>query len=292
MKYTPASQARNLPGLRLALTVGVPGPWSQAAMFVFDYKQIPYIPVAQLAGEDNADLVAWTGIRNAPIAVYNDEAPRIGWEEILMLAERISREPSLIPSDPRDRALMFGLSHEIASEDGLAWNRRHQLLAPMLNSPDAETNPKLAGGRVLGSSYGWIEQAAEQADARIRQVLGLLSEDADFAGGSFRLTRDGVDEAFEKSVAGPMGKNVEEAAFDCWRVVNANMTQAVRRTTAGKGMDPKDLTMLAYGGNGPVFAAIQAQELGIPRVLVPKASPTFSALGALSAQPVIDEERS
>jgi N-methylhydantoinase A len=49
--------------------------------------------------------------------------------------------------------------------------------------------------------------------------------------------------------------------------------------------------MLAYGGNGPVFAAIQAQELGIERVLVPKASPTFSALGALAAQPYIDEER-
>jgi len=49
--------------------------------------------------------------------------------------------------------------------------------------------------------------------------------------------------------------------------------------------------MLAYGGNGPVFAAIQAQELGIRRVLVPKASPAFSALGALAAAPAIDEEQ-
>jgi N-methylhydantoinase A len=89
-----------------------------------------------------------------------------------------------------------------------------------------------------------------------------------------------------------MGYSVEEAAFDCWRVVNANMTQAVRRLTAEKGTDPRALCMLAYGGNGPVFAAIQAQELGIGRVLVPKASPTFSALGALAAKPSIDEERS
>jgi N-methylhydantoinase A/oxoprolinase/acetone carboxylase beta subunit len=101
-----------------------------------------------------------------------------------------------------------------------------------------------------------------------------------------------MDEAFEKYVAGPLGCSVEEAAFDSWRVVNANMTQAVQRTTAGKGIDPRDLTMLAYGGNGPVFAAIQAQDLGIRKVLVPKASPTFSALGALAAQPAIDEERS
>ncbi len=86
--------------------------------------------------------------------------------------------------------------------------------------------------------------------------------------------------------------SVEEAAFDCWRVVNANMTQAVRRLTAEKGSNPQDLTLLAYGGNGPVFAAIQAQELGIQRVLVPRTSPGFSATGALAAQPCIDEERS
>jgi N-methylhydantoinase A len=66
----------------------------------------------------------------------------------------------------------------------------------------------------------------------------------------------------------------------------------VRRTTAGKGIDPKDLVMLAYGGNGAAFAAIQAEDLGITKVLVPKASPTFSALGTLVANPMIDEERS
>jgi N-methylhydantoinase A len=70
------------------------------------------------------------------------------------------------------------------------------------------------------------------------------------------------------------------------------MSQGVRRTTAGKGIDPKDLVMLAYGGNGPAFAAIQAEDLGIAKVLVPKASPTFSALGTLVANPMIDEERS
>ena len=101
----------------------------------------------------------------------------------------------------------------------------------------------------------------------------------------------GVREAFQQ-IADQMGYSAEEAAFDSWRVVNANMTQAVRRTTAGKGIDPRDLVVLAYGGNGPVFAAIQAEDLGIDKVLVPKASPTFSALGTLVANPSIDEERS
>lgn len=122
-------------------------------------------------------------------------------------------------------------------------------------------------------------------------TLGILSTGEGFAGGSFRLTDDGVADAFAK-IGADMGYGAEEAAFDCWRLVNANMSQAVRRTTAAKGIDPADMVMLAYGGNGPAFAAIQAQELGIGQVLVPKASPTFSALGTLVAHPSIDEQRS
>jgi N-methylhydantoinase A len=122
-------------------------------------------------------------------------------------------------------------------------------------------------------------------------VLGILSADADFAGGSFSLRPEGVAEAFQR-IGAELGYGAEAAAFDCWRVVNANMSQAVRRVTAGKGIDPADMIMLAYGGNGPAFAAIQAEELGIGKVLVPKASPAFSALGTLAARPSIDEERS
>ncbi|MBJ19049.1 MAG: hypothetical protein GY910_00125 [bacterium] len=176
MDYVEPEEARALPGLRLALTTGVPGPWSEAAKSIFHVKKIEYVPVRQTAAEANEALVAWTGHRNAPQALYDDEPPRIGWEEILMLAERLSSEPSLIPSEPRDRALMFGLSHEIASEDGLAWNRRHQLLSPLLSVPDAATNPALAGSRVLGENYGWSSEAAARADERVRQVLALLSD--------------------------------------------------------------------------------------------------------------------
>lgn len=122
-------------------------------------------------------------------------------------------------------------------------------------------------------------------------MLGILSAESDFAGGSFSLTSEGVSEAFA-AIGEQMGYDAEAAAFDCWRVVNANMSQGVRRITAGKGIDPQDMVMLAYGGNGPAFAAIQAGDLGIERVLVPKASPTFSALGTLVANPSIDEERS
>ncbi|MFP6639337.1 MAG: hydantoinase/oxoprolinase family protein, partial [Myxococcota bacterium] len=152
-----------------------------------------------------------------------------------------------------------------------------------------EVGPQSAGADPGPVCYGRGGELPTVTDANL--VLGLLSPDSEFAGGRFRLTRKGVDEAFRAHVADPLGYSVEEAAFDCWRLVNANMTQAVRRTTAGRGIDPSQLEMLAYGGNGPVFAGIQAQELGIERVRVPRACPAFSALGALAARPMIDEER-
>jgi len=73
--------------------------------------------------------------------------------------------------------------------------------------------------------------------------------------------------------------------------VNATMANAIRRISAHRGVDPRALTMVAYGGNGPVHATAQAEELGIRTVLVPKTSPAFSALGLLLSDHVVDEMR-
>ena len=186
------------------------------------------------------------------------------------------------------------------------WNMHHRYLigVPMVkvetlgagggsichvNNGLIEVGPRSAGSEPGPICYGRGGKEPTVTDALV--MLGILSTDEGFAGGSFTLSRDGVEEAFE-ALGKQMGYGAEEAAYDCWRVVNANMSQGVRRTTAGKGIDPSDLVMLAYGGNGPAFAAIQAEDLGIDKVLVPKASPTFSALGTLVANPTIDEERS
>lgn len=111
-------------GLRLALTCGVPGPWGEAAKKIFEYKKINYVPVAQMAGEDNADLVAWTGTRNAPIALYDDEPPRTGWYDILMLAERLNPDLPLLPAASEARLTVVGISNEICGEWGFGWARR------------------------------------------------------------------------------------------------------------------------------------------------------------------------
>lgn len=158
-----------------------------------------------------------------------------------------------------------------------------------INGGEVQVGPRSAGSEPGPICYGRGGTEPTVTDALL--MLGILSADGDFAGGSFSLTQAGVEQAFQQ-LGDQMGYSAEDAAFDCWRVVNANMIQAIRRTTAGKGIDPKEMVMLAYGGNGPAFAAVHADALGIEKVLIPKASPTFSALGTLVAKPTIDEERS
>ncbi len=126
-EYVSIAEGRNLPGLRLALTQGVPGPWSVAAKSIMEVKGIPFKAVPQLAAQPNEELVEWTGHNNAPIAIYNDERARVGWVEILLLAERLAPEPALIPASPEQRALMFGLAHEICGEQGYGWCARSLL---------------------------------------------------------------------------------------------------------------------------------------------------------------------
>jgi N-methylhydantoinase A len=186
------------------------------------------------------------------------------------------------------------------------WNMHHRYLVgvPMVqvetlgagggsichvNKGELQVGPASAGSEPGPICYGRGGTQPTVTDALL--MLGILSAESEFAGGSFSLKKDGVQEAFQ-ALGDAMAYSAEDAAFDCWRVVNANMIQAVRRTTAGKGVDSKDMVMLAYGGNGPAFAAVHADALGIEKVLVPKASPTFSALGTLVAKPSIDEERS
>jgi N-methylhydantoinase A len=207
---------------------------------------------------------------------------------------------------------MGGTSYDVsvvlegAAPADAAWNMHHRYLigVPMVkvetlgagggsichvNKGALEVGPASAGAEPGPICYGRGGERPTITDALV--MLGILSADSEFAGGSFALRTAGIEAAFGR-IGAQLGYGAEEAAFDSWRVVNANMTQAVRRSTAEKGIDPTQMIMLAYGGNGPVFAAVQAQELGIDRVLVPKASPAFSALGALVANPSIDEERS
>jgi glutathione S-transferase len=177
--WIEVAQARGLPGLRLVLTAGVPGPWGEAAKGLFFTKGISYTPVRQALGEANGELRAWTGHDNAPQAIWQDEPARTSWESLIYLAERLAPEPALIPADAGERARMFGLIRELAGENGLGWSRRLMLLHGTLLLPEsvlpADHPTRLQVKRMAGK-YGYSPEAAQAAPARVAAILQLMSD--------------------------------------------------------------------------------------------------------------------
>lgn len=171
--YLDVAEAIDRPGMRLALTQGVPGPWSESAKSIFHVKGIEYTKVRQLGGMENPALLRWTGRENAPVAVYGDEPARDGWAEILYLAERIAPEPKLVPDDFVDRVLMFGLAREICGEGGFGWMRRLMMIDVMLgtDAPPAARAP----AELLGARYGYSKPAAAAAKDRVIEILERFS---------------------------------------------------------------------------------------------------------------------
>lgn len=172
--FVDVAEARTLSGLRLVLTRGVPGPWGEMAKGFFHVKGIPFVRVAQEGGAANEALLRWTGHANAPVAVHDEEPPRAGREEILFLAERLAPEPHLLPRDAADRALAFGLLHEIAGEMGFGWCRRLMMLEDLAKIPDLP--PAVAAVRDrLRRRYGGDERQVAAAPGRCAEVMGLLA---------------------------------------------------------------------------------------------------------------------
>lgn len=112
-------------------------------------------------------------------------------------------------------------------------------------------------------------------------ILGLLNEDA-LLGGRLKLSRAKAEAAFQP-IAEHFGISVEEVARGVYRIVNANMAQATRKVTVNKGIDPRDFTMLPYGGAGGQHAVEVARELGLRSLAFPRNASVLSAFGLLTA---------
>jgi N-methylhydantoinase A len=118
-------------------------------------------------------------------------------------------------------------------------------------------------------------------------VAGILRPER-CLGGRMTLSPERARRAIETlGLDGP----VEEAADSILRVVNSNMAAALRLVSTERGIDSRDYVLVAYGGGGPLHAAMVADELGIGRVLVPWSPGLVSAFGLLVADPMIDLAR-
>jgi N-methylhydantoinase A/oxoprolinase/acetone carboxylase beta subunit len=121
-------------------------------------------------------------------------------------------------------------------------------------------------------------------------ALGYLNPD-DFAGGTMRLDARAAAEAIETRVARPLGLALAEAAWGIHAVVTTNMELATRVVSIERGRDPRALTLIAFGGSGPVHGCRLAQALGIPRVILPAAAGVTAAIGLLAAEVKFDVAR-
>ena len=175
MEFFDVAEARKRSGLRMSVVACLPSPWSQAAKGIVHVKALPCAGVRfQPGGPDSMELADWTGEPSAPIAMYEDEKPRSGWVDILLLEERLKPEPALIPVDPEQRALLIGLSHEICGEMGLGWCRR---IAGIHDAYDTEGKRgfPLPVAKYLAPKYGYRPENGAEARRRVVDVLGLLN---------------------------------------------------------------------------------------------------------------------
>jgi len=172
-EYIEVTRARAMmTGLRLVLTPGVPGPWSEAAKSILHVKKIPFVKVRQELGGANRELLEWTAQASAPVMVWNDQWPRSLWNDQLYLAERLQPNPPLIPANREDRILMFGYANEICGENGFGWTKRLLIIRQGLENPD-EAGRQLF--QYLANKYGYDEAAAEAAPARLAGILNALT---------------------------------------------------------------------------------------------------------------------
>jgi N-methylhydantoinase A len=137
------------------------------------------------------------------------------------------------------------------------------------------------------AAYGRGGDEATVTDAHV--VLGRLIPDA-FLGGAMYLDVEEATSVIDK-IAHRLGTSLEEAALGIIRIVNANMEAAIRVISVERGGDPRNFTLVAFGGAGPLHACELAAALRIPRVLIPATPGVLSALGMLIADILKDYVR-
>jgi N-methylhydantoinase A len=140
--------------------------------------------------------------------------------------------------------------------------------------------PKSAGADPGPVCYGRGGDAPTITDANV--FLGRINPE-NFLGGEMPLDYSTAAQAIQRQVAQPLNLDVVAASAGILRLANVKMAHAIRAITVEQGLDPRDFTLVAYGGGGPLHAAALARELNIPKVLIPLHPAHFSAWGMLFA---------
>ncbi len=148
------------------------------------------------------------------------------------------------------------------------------------NGGSLHVGPQSAGADPGPVCYDRGGTAPTVTDANL--LLGRM-DPHHFLGGEMPLQRPRAEVAVHEQVAQPLGLDLMAASAGILRLAQVKMAHAIRAITIEQGMDPRDFTLVAYGGAGPLHAIALARELAIPRVLIPLQPAHFSAWGMLCA---------
>ncbi len=138
--------------------------------------------------------------------------------------------------------------------------------------------PHSAGADPGPICYGMGNTEPTVTDASL--CLGYLAPD-EFLGGEMSLDRDAAVRGVTQKLAGPLGMSTERAAAAVFDVLLARTVGAIREITVERGLDPREFSLVAFGGAGPMLAPLLAREMELPEVVVPANPAVFSAWGML-----------
>ncbi len=138
--------------------------------------------------------------------------------------------------------------------------------------------PQSVGAYPGPACYGSGGQEATVTDADV--ILGYISPDF-FLGGEIPLREDLAQKAIKEKVADRLGLSIVDGAAAIYKIINSVMANSLSYTFTRRGYDPRDFALCVGGAAGPVHAVRVMQELGIPRVLIPRLGPIYCASGML-----------
>ncbi len=141
-----------------------------------------------------------------------------------------------------------------------------------------QVGPHSAGASPGPACYNFGGDQPTVTDANL--VLGYLNPDY-FLGGEMRIYPEASREAIEEKVARPLGMDLVTAASGIYEIANMNMASAVRIVTIERGIDPRRVAVMAFGGAGPAHIVKVAEQFDIPSVIVPITPGLASAIGLL-----------
>ena len=150
---------------------------------------------------------------------------------------------------------------------------------------EEETGRLLVGPDSAGASPGPVcyDNGGEQVTVTDCDLALGIIDPGYFLGGRKRLNKQKALQAIEENIARPLKLKIHEAAAGVHEIVNAKMSDLIRRQVVRTGYMPEEFVIYAFGGAGPVHAAGFAAELGIKQIYIFTTSPVFSAFGAAAA---------